>query len=226
MIVHAGTHSGLRRKGNEDSFLCQPEKGIFAVADGLGGLQFGEVASKMAVDFLGSLAPSAFDDMQMLVRSLSAEIYGKGMELCGSVIGTTLTLAIIADGYLRVAQVGDSVAFMILPDGQGLQLTREQTVAEERRRRGETNVDRYLDHVLTQCLGQKDEVTPDVLTREFPPLSRLLLCSDGITKTVSKDVILETLREGESPEKVVGFLIDSANRNGGPDNSTAVVVFG
>jgi len=226
MIAFAATHTGLRRKGNEDSFLCQLEKGVFAVADGLGGLQYGEVASKMAVDFLGAQEFSTFDDLHALVRSLSADIYAKGMELCDSVIGTTLTLAVVADGYLRVAQVGDSVAFTVLPDGQGLQLTREQTVADERRRRGETNVDRYLEHVLTQCLGQKEEVVPDVLMRDFPPLSRLLLCSDGITKTVPKDLILEILREGESPQYVADFLIESANRSGGPDNSTAVVVFG
>jgi len=225
MMAYGDTHPGLRRSNNEDSFLCQPERGVFAVADGLGGLQYGEVASGMLVELIKAASLDDLADLQSFVRSASAKICRKGLELCSSTIGTTLTLAIVADGYLRIAQVGDSVAFMTFPGG-GLQLTREQTVAEERRHSGEIEVERYLEHVLTQCMGQSADVVPDVFTRDFPPSARLLLCSDGITKTVDRGGILDVLRNGESPESVVADLIAMANRAGGPDNSTAVVFFG
>jgi serine/threonine protein phosphatase PrpC len=225
IAAHADTDTGLRRSGNEDSFLMQPERGLFAVADGLGGLSYGEVASRMAVEFLGAQEMGAFDDLTALVRTASGIIRRKGIELGGGTIGTTLTLAIVDGGYLRIAQVGDSVAFLTLPDGKGMQLTREHTVAEERRSAGRDDVEPYMEHVLTQCLGQEDEVVPDVFMREFPAGARLLLCSDGITKTVDRAAILESLRTSATPKVLVDGLIQAANANGGPDNSTAVAVF-
>ena len=222
---HADTHPGIRRSGNEDSFLLQPERGIFAVADGLGGLSYGEVASGMCVDMLSKSDMSASEDLTGLVRGISSAIAEKGHELNSGTIGTTLTLAIIDGGYARLAQVGDSLAYMILPSGDGIQLTREQTVAEEYRRAGRTDFDPYLEHVLTQCLGQDREVMPDVFVREFPENSRMLLCSDGITKTIDDAHIYEILRTGLDPKSIVEELIATANANGGPDNSTAVVLF-
>jgi serine/threonine protein phosphatase PrpC len=221
----AGTDTGLHRKGNEDSFLHQPERGLFAVADGLGGLSFGEVASKIAVDHLGAVDMAAFDDLAALVREISGKIRDKGNELGKGTIGTTLTLAIVEGMYFRIAQVGDSMAYLALPDGKNVQLTREHTLAEEYRKAGKTNIDPYLEHVLTQCLGQEAEVNPDVFVTEFPVGARLLLCSDGITKTVEDAEIYSVLRTGVDPKSIVEALIKKANERGGPDNSTVVVVF-
>ncbi|HNX05435.1 MAG TPA: protein phosphatase 2C domain-containing protein [Opitutales bacterium] len=222
---YADTHPGMRRNGNEDSFLLQPERGIYAVADGLGGLSYGEVASGMAAEMLGSADMQAYEDLTGLVRGISVAIAKKGHELNSGTIGTTLTLAILDGGYARLAQVGDSLAYMVLPDGQGIQLTREQTVAEEYRRAGRTDFDPYMEHVLTQCLGQDREVMPDVFVREFPVGARMLLCSDGITKTIEDARIYEIVRTGSDPKSIVDTLISTANANGGPDNSTALVIF-
>jgi len=221
----AGTDTGLHRNGNEDSFLHQPERGLYAVADGLGGLSYGEVASKMAVDRLASVDMLEFDDLPVLVNEISHEIWEKGQQLGKGTIGTTLTLAIVEGMYFRIAQVGDSMAFMALPDGKNLQLTREHTLAEEYRRAGRTNIDPYINHVLTQCLGQEGTVNPDVFVVDFPVGARLLLCSDGITKTVDEEDIYSALRKGSEPKEIVESLIKKANDNGGPDNSTVVVLF-
>lgn len=223
--AYAGTDTGLLRSGNEDAFIVQPERGLFAVADGLGGLSYGEVASRIAVEYLGAQVMDAFDDLPSLIRNVSEIIRKKGLELCGGTIGTTLTLAIISGGSLRIAQVGDCVAFMTGPTGDGMQLTCDQTLAEARRSAGRDDIEPYMEHVLTQCLGQKEEVVPDVVTHDFQTGSRLLICSDGITKTVDRKLILETLRSGVTPKEIVDSLIKAANELGGPDNSTAVVVF-
>jgi PPM family protein phosphatase len=221
----AGTDTGLHRNGNEDSYLHQPDRGLFAVADGLGGLSYGEVASKMAVDRLASVDMLEFDDLSVLVNVISHEIWEKGQQLGKGTIGTTLTLAIVEGLYFRIAQVGDSMAYLVLPDGRNVQLTREHTLAEEYRKAGRTNIDPYLEHVLTQCLGQEGTVVPDVFVTDFPVGARLLLCSDGITKTVDDDSIYLALRGGSDPKEIVEGLIKRANDKGGPDNSTVVVVF-
>ncbi len=200
---YADTHPGLRRGGNEDAFLHEPDRGVFAVADGLGGLSYGEVASGIAVEMLRAATAADFEDLTGLVRKISVAIAKRGAELKSGTIGTTLTLAILEGGYARLAQVGDSLAYMVLPDGTGVQLTREQTVAEEYRRAGRTNIEPYLEHVLTQWL----------------------LCSDGITKTIDDASIYEAVRSGADPKSIVDKLIRTANEKGGPDNSTAVVIF-
>lgn len=222
---YADTHPGMRRGGNEDAFLHEPDRGVYAVADGLGGLSYGEVASGIAVEMLSKATAADFEDLTGLVRKISVAIAKKGAELKSGTIGTTLTLAILEGGYARLAQVGDSLAYMVLPDGTGVQLTREQTVAEEYRRAGRTNIEPYLEHVLTQCLGQEREVLPDVFVREFPVGARMLLCSDGITKTIDDASIYEAVRRGADPKSIVDALIRTANEKGGPDNSTAVVIF-
>jgi serine/threonine protein phosphatase PrpC len=225
LLAYANTDTGLMRSGNEDSFLSLPKRGLFAVADGLGGQAYGEVASRMAVDLLCKEKADAFADLHALLQHVSASIRSRGRELGGGEIGTTLTLAIVEGGFLRIAQIGDSIAFMTAPDGTRLQLTREHTVAEERRSAGRRDIESYMEHILTQCLGQADEVMPDVLTREFPIGARLLLCSDGITKTVDRCAILETLQSAATPREAVDSLIKAANASGGPDNATAVAVF-
>lgn len=221
----ADTHTGLRRKNNEDSFLCLPERGLFVVADGLGGLQYGEEASGNLVRLLEQEPDEAFDDLVSLAQRLSLAVHERGKELTADTIGTTMTLVQLRGERLRLAQVGDSSAYLWTSWG-GLQvLTEEQTVAGQRLRDGLGGVEPYMHHVLTQCMGQREPVVPQLLELEFPKGARLLLCSDGITKTVSDELITEVLSESESVEQAVHCLIDMANRAGGPDNSTAVVVF-
>lgn len=225
IAAYAASDVGLRRERNEDAFLCLPDRGIFAVADGLGGLAYGEVASRMTVDMLAAGDDDTFEDMNVLVREISEAIRNKGRELASGMIGTTLTFALLRSGYLRIAQVGDSVAFMTTPSGDRLQLTEDQTVAEERRKAGRSDIEPYMEHILTQCIGQENEVVPVVFMRPFPEGARLLLCSDGITKTVDRADILERLAAATAPAELVDSLIQTANSMGGPDNSTAVAVF-
>jgi protein phosphatase len=223
--AYAASDVGLRRECNEDAFLCLPERGLFAVADGLGGLAYGEVASRMVVEMLAAGEDESFEDMTAFVRTISETIRRKGFELGSGMIGTTLTFAMLRSGYLRIAQVGDSVAFLTTPSGESLQLTEDQTVAEERRRSGRSDIEPYMEHVLTQCIGQDGEVVPVVFMRPFPDGAHLLLCSDGITKTVDRADILKQLAAATSPAELVDSLIRKANLMGGPDNSTAVAVF-
>ncbi len=179
----------------------------------------------MMVELLDSASDEQLKDLREFVREASFQIRDKGRELCASSIGTTLTLLLASDGSMQIAQVGDSVAFILDPSSGFRQLTREQTLAQERILAGDKNVEAYLHHVLTQCMGQPEEVVPDVISLPLTEGSRIILCSDGITKTVADEHIEEVLRECESPAEVVKQLIDMANRAGGPDNSTVVTVF-
>ena len=224
VIVAAQTDRGLCRDRNEDSFLAQPSRGLFAVADGMGGLPMGAVASRMAVDGLADAADAELSDLTAFVAGLNERIRAEGLRKTGGTIGTTLTLAHVVGTRLCIAHVGDSAAFLLTPGIAVLKLTREHTEAEERRRSGHHTLPVH-EHILTRCLGQEESLAVDVAEFDFPLGARLALCTDGITKTLDKVVIARLLTKYATPQEVAEHLVRAANENGGPDNATAVVVF-
>jgi serine/threonine protein phosphatase PrpC len=231
----AGSDVGLARSGNEDSYLCG--RTVFAVADGLGGHQGGEVASATAVAPLAALDGHPFADpaeaaeaLAGAVREANAAIIDRAAgdpALWG--MGTTVTAATVAgDRFLQLAHVGDSRAYL-LRDGALGQLTSDHTVVGELVRRGRLTPEQAAIHpersILTRAVGLDPRIlvdTPDPL--ELRPGDQVLLCSDGLTEAVDDEQIAELLAAEGDGDDACRALIDAANAAGGPDNITVVVV--
>ena len=231
----AGTDVGRARSGNEDSYFCG--RTVFAVADGLGGHQGGEVASAAAVEPLAALdgrefagAGEAAEALAAAIREGNAAILERAAGdpgLWG--MGTTVTAAALAgERHLQLAHVGDSRAYL-LRDGSLEQLTTDHTVVGELVRRGRLTPEQAAIHpersILTRAVGLDPRVpvdTPDPL--ELRDGDQVLLCSDGLTEAVDDDRIAELLSAGADGEAACRSLIDAANAAGGPDNITVVLL--
>jgi serine/threonine protein phosphatase PrpC len=228
----AGTDVGQVRSGNEDSYLCG--RSVFAVADGLGGHQGGEVASAAAVEPLAALDDRGFDEPGEAASALAGAIREANTAILERAaadpglwgMGTTVTAAAVAgDRYLQLVHVGDSRAYL-LRDGTLDQLTTDHTVVGELVRRGRLTAEQAAVHpersILTRAVGLDPRVlvdTPDPL--ELHLGDQVLLCSDGLTEAVSDSRIAELLGAGGD---ACLALIDAANTAGGPDNITVVLV--
>jgi protein phosphatase len=216
---------------------------VFLVADGVGGNEAGEVASRLGTNavegfLLNSFrrftaAPSAdgqpvLRELQAALREADARLFeevGRHPEWWG--MGTTLTVAVVAGRRLFVAHAGDSRCYLHSA-GVLRQLTTDHTVAAEMVRTGlltPAQQDQHpWRHVLTNLVGGSDPgVRAEVHLFDLHPGDALLLCTDGLTDMVPDDVIAAVLSEAACPEQVCRRLIDEANGNGGRDNVTAVV---
>ncbi len=222
------TDTGRQRNANEDSFFVRAP--IFVVADGMGGAQAGEVASKAAAD--------AFDvDLtggppeQVLRQTIEAanrrihELARADPSRAG--MGTTLTAAIVNAEREEVAigHVGDSRAYR-LRDGRLEQLTRDHSLVEEMRRKGQLTDAQAEDHpqrsIITRALGPEPEVEPDVHTVAAAPGDVFLICSDGLNTMLGEDQIRKLLVSAASLEAATQALVVEANRAGGRDNITVL----
>ena len=231
----AGSDVGRIRSGNEDSYFCGLT--VFAVADGLGGHQGGEVASAAAVEPLARLDGRELADPGEAAEALANAIRAANEAILDRAagdpalygMGTTVTAAAVAgDGYLQLAHVGDSRAYL-LREGDLAQLTNDHTVVGELVRRGRLTPEQAAIHpersILTRAVGLDPRVPvdlPDPL--ELRSGDQLLLCSDGLTETVADDQIAELLSAAPDGHAACRSLIDAANNAGGPDNITVVLV--
>jgi len=232
----AGTDVGLARSGNEDSHLRG--RTVFAVADGLGGHQGGEVASAMAVEPLAALDGRAFADADEAAEALTAAIRAANQailqrgrsdpELWG--MGTTVTAAAVAhDRVLQLAHVGDSRAYLLRKGAPLRQLTTDHTVVAEAVERGLLTRQQAAIHpqrgVVTRAVGLDPDVLVDLPEPlELEPGDQVLLCSDGLTEVVDDEQIAGVLAEQVDGGDTCGTLIAAANRAGGPDNVTVVLL--
>jgi len=231
----AGTDVGRARSGNEDSYFCG--RTVFAVADGLGGHQGGEVASAAAVEPLAALDGREFAEPDEAAEALAAAIREANSAIMDRAagdpdlwgMGTTVTAAALAgDHHLQLAHVGDSRAYL-LRDGSLEQLTTDHTVVAELVRRGRLTPEQAAIHpersILTRAVGLDPRIpvdTPDPV--ELRPGDQVLLCSDGLTEAVDEDRIAELLSATGDGDAACRSLIDAANAAGGPDNITVVLL--
>ncbi|HEX2372716.1 MAG TPA: Stp1/IreP family PP2C-type Ser/Thr phosphatase [Actinomycetota bacterium] len=231
----AGSDVGRTRSGNEDSYFCG--RTVFAVADGLGGHQGGEVASAAAVAPLAALDGREFADPDQAAEALAVAIREANSAILDRAagdpglwgMGTTMTAAAVAgDSHLQLAHVGDSRAYL-LRDGDLEQLTTDHTVVGELVRRGRLTPEQAAIHpersILTRAVGLDPRVlvdTPDPVG--LRPGDQVLLCSDGLTEAVADARIAELLSAGADGETACRSLIDAANTAGGPDNITVVLI--
>jgi protein phosphatase len=220
--------TGRQRNANEDSFFVRAP--IFVVADGMGGAQAGEVASKAAADAFDFDLPEGPPErvLRETIVAANRTIHNLARaDPSRAGMGTTLTAAIVSAEREEVAigHVGDSRAYR-LRDGRLEQLTRDHSLVEEMRRKGQLTDAQAEDHpqrsIITRALGPEPEVEPDVQTVPAAPGDVFLICSDGLTTMLGEEQIRKLLAGATSMAAAVRALIDEANRAGGRDNITAL----
>ncbi len=233
--VYGRSDQGQRREQNEDSFLIDKMRSLFAVADGLGGLPGGKEVSQRVVQLIEeAVFPS--DDREVALQSLSNiiskinKITVKEGEIAYPFtgFGTTLSIGQIIGHTLNFCHIGDSAIFM-LRGGKLEKLTLDHTMESdfilENGESARHLMPREYPHTLTRCMGQSNEITIDTGTIELEPFDRLLFCTDGLNKVVSEIHIQKMLAKASTAESAANSLIEIANTNGGPDNITVIACF-
>jgi protein phosphatase len=224
----AKTDTGRQRRENEDSALAQAP--VFVVADGMGGAQAGEVASRIAVEAFAQELPSSGTPEQRLVARVHEanrrifDVSRSERERAG--MGTTLTAAYLVGSNLTIAHVGDSRAYLFR-DGSLKRLTQDHSLVDELVRRGKLTEEQAAEHpqrsIITRALGPEPDVEVDTWTYPVRAGDVLLLCSDGLTSMVSEERLEEILASAETLRGAAQALIDEANAAGGRDNITVVL---
>jgi protein phosphatase len=222
------TDTGRQRRENEDSAYVHAP--VFVVADGMGGAQAGEVASRMAIETFEEGLPKSGtpqDRLAELVRDANHRIYDRSRADQGRAgMGTTLTAAYLADGDLAIAHVGDSRAYL-LRDGELTRLTQDHSLVDELVRQGKLTEAQAAEHpqrsIITRALGPEPEVDVDTFSYPMQDGDVLLLCSDGLTSMVSEDRVADIVRGAGTLDQAADRLIAEANEAGGRDNITVVL---
>lgn len=228
MVAGGATHVGYFRENNQDSFLIK--EGFYAVADGLGGHAAGEVASSLAIQLFDELIDprsATPDSLRGAFLRANLKILERSREPGYEGMGTTFTCALVRDGHVTIAHVGDSRAYAIR--GNSItQLTEDHSVVWELVRAGTITPAEAMVHpqrnVITRCLGVDPGLTVDVVDVDLSPGDYLLLCTDGLSGMASDEEILARLLSAPDPKAAAGALILLALEKGGRDNVTAVVV--
>ena len=224
------TDTGRRRRQNEDAFVCDPP--LFAIADGMGGAQAGELASRLAAAAIEEAASAVNDedDVVAVVRAANALIFERSLhDPAVAGMGTTATVALVDEraGMLTLAHVGDSRAYRYRA-GELEQLTTDHSLVAELVRSGRLTEAEAAVHphrsVITRALGTEAEVEVDTRALDVAPGDLVLLCSDGLSAMVRHDEIARVIEaSGRDPHAAAGALVEAANEHGGDDNVTVVV---
>jgi len=238
IAVGASTDVGMIRQGNEDNFFAEADerRGVFVVADGMGGHAAGEVASEMAVQIIArhllaltsavdeganTLVSKAMQDANRAIfERMLAETDKQGM-------GTTASVMVLSDkGYL-IGQIGDSRVYL-LRDGGLTQITKDHSYVQEQVDAGLLTPEQARYHpysnVITRCVGASDQVEADIYSGEARVGDVFLLASDGLTGMVDDRRLQALLLARSGPGRIVDSLIAEANGRGGLDNITAIVI--
>jgi serine/threonine protein phosphatase PrpC len=242
------TDIGLVRSNNQDSVYSffstnrsadeRPDFGLFLVADGMGGHHDGEKASALAAstvtlqvvtEIFTPLLAGNIENQVPLTEALMAAIEKANVEVLRRVPdgGTTLTSAVIIGDLAYIAHVGDSRMYLLTKDSIE-QITRDHSLVQRLIELDQLTPAEALDHpnknMLYRALGQNETVEVDTLTRRLPPKSRLLLCSDGLWNQVDEQQIAEIVKQTPNPQEACNKLIALANKHGGADNVTVILL--
>lgn len=221
------TDIGYVRDHNEDSLIIIPP--LFAVADGMGGHEAGEIASEITVNTLAELAPSHLD-AEGLTAAVEAANYNvmkaprQGIGRDG--MGTTLTAAMLEGERLLIAQVGDSRAYL-LHKGHLQHITRDHSLMADLIEAGQITPEEARVHpnrsVITRAIGSDIHMRPDIYELNVDAGDRILLCSDGLSSMISNNAIESIMRRQSDAQHCADELVTAALENGGADNVTVVV---
>ena len=230
--AYGATDPGCVRKNNEDYFLIRPEIGLYLVADGMGGAQAGEQASKLAAETVLEVVRHAASPSAALLSQAFHEANRRVLEMASSDpllegMGTTLVALLECNGHLEVASVGDSRCYEFAADALSL-VTVDQTWVQEVGRRlgiGEDQLRGHpMRHVLTMAIGAQASLKIHNYSLSARRGAQILLSSDGLHGVVNQETIAEALRSKRTLKAKCHYLIEAARKAGGPDNITAVLL--
>jgi serine/threonine protein phosphatase PrpC len=250
LIVGCGQSIGRQREHNEDALFTLSTTlssqqnnipfGLYIVADGMGGHQYGEVASEIAVRNMAShviqklyiplLNPIPTSPDESLQEIMQTGVQDAHQAITKQVPGggTTLTAVLILGDQMTIAHVGDSRAYHVGNNGLIEPLTRDHSLVSRLVELGQITIDEAAIHpqrnVLYRALGQGEPFDPDVKTTQMPDSGYLFLCSDGLWGVVPDEQIHHLIMQACNPEDACQDLVDAANHAGGPDNITAILV--
>jgi protein phosphatase len=225
--VAAVTDPGRTRRHNEDSYVIEPP--LFAIADGMGGAQAGEVASRLATAALKEADANGGGEQRIsdLIQEANRRVYDRSSsDPNTSGMGTTITVALVEEDRVAFGHVGDSRAYLIR-DAQMEQLTEDHSLVNELLKTGKLSREEAETHpqrsVITRALGTDPDVDVDTFSVATETGDLFLLCSDGLTDMVSEDSILAVVeRNRDDIDGALQALVKAANRGGGQDNITVV----
>jgi PPM family protein phosphatase len=225
--VAAVTDPGRTRRHNEDSYVIEPP--LFAIADGMGGAQAGEVASGLATAALKEGQADAAGEQRIadLIQEANRRVYDRSSsDPNTSGMGTTITVALVEDDHVAFGHVGDSRAYLIR-DASMEQLTEDHSLVNELLKTGKLSREEAETHpqrsVITRALGTDPDVDVDTFSVRAENGDLFLLCSDGLTDMVSEESILDLVeRHRDDIDGALRALVKEANRGGGQDNITVV----
>lgn len=231
------TDRGLneRRPLNEDSLLLNTEQRIFAVADGVGGAEAGEVASQTAIEVLEEAFRHQVDGediedlMELAIQRANASIHQMAQEhVKFSMMATTIVALHLKGNIATIGHVGDSRLYRLAPDGSLVRETEDHSVVEEEVRAGRMTVEQAANHhsknVISRALGAEDSVEVDLKTIEVEEGTEFLLCTDGITRHISDNELRQLLITQDNLRELCGELKRRCYERGAEDNLTAVVL--
>jgi PPM family protein phosphatase len=249
LIAAAGQSVGKQRELNEDSVLAFTSTmagnsgnlpfGLYIVADGMGGHQFGEVASNAAIrivtgivlkkfhPYLFDIKPEAMEEsfQEIMLEAVNEAQRVVQMEAPGS--GTTLTAALVVGQQITFAHVGDSRASFVYPDGRIENITRDHSLVQRLQELGHITPEEAENYphrnVLYKALGQGDLLEPEIFTIAFPQPGTLMISSDGMWGVVSEKDIIHAVNESDTLQRACQNLVSAANTAGGPDNISVVL---
>jgi serine/threonine protein phosphatase PrpC len=220
--------TGRKRRRNEDSYVVAPP--LFAVADGMGGAQAGEVASKLAAAALEETDPGSLsgpERLESLIQEANRRVYERASsDPATSGMGTTMTVALVGPAGVTIGHVGDSRAYVVR-EGKLEQLTEDHSLVNELLKSGKLSREEADVHpqrsVITRAVGTDPDVDVDTFVVEASEGDIFLLCSDGLTDMVGDEDILETVeKHREDLDRATKALVSAANRGGGEDNITVI----
>ena len=250
LVAAAGQSVGKQRELNEDSLLAITATlagnsgglpfGLYIVADGMGGHQYGEVASNVAIRTVGGhimrkfqpylfqTKPSSPDESLQEIMQAAVKDAQKTIQSEAPSSGTTLTAALVLGQQVTIAHVGDSRAYNIHPDGRAEVITRDHSLVKRLEELGHISEDEAENYphrnVLYRALGQSDNLEPDIFTVAFPQTGYLMLCSDGLWGVVAEQDIYRMINEAPNLHRACQNLVEAANAAGGPDNISVIIV--
>ncbi len=221
------TDTGRRRRHNEDAYVCEPP--LFAVADGMGGAQAGELASNLAAAALRDEGSRGGGEERVdeLIQEANRRVYDRQTQDSSATgMGTTMTVALVENGHVAIGHVGDSRAYLIR-DRRLEQLTEDHSLVAELVRSGKLSPEEAEGHpqrsVITRALGTDPDVDVDTFSVETKPGDLFLLCSDGLTAMVDDETILREVERNRGDLTAASrALVKAANKGGGDDNITVV----
>lgn len=250
LISAAGQSVGKQRELNEDSLLAITATmagnsgnlpfGLYVVADGMGGHQFGEVASNAAIRTVAGYVMKKFHPYLFQVKTDAMEesfqeIMSAAVNEAQRIIqreapgsGTTLTAALVLGQQITIAHVGDSRASFIYPDGRLETVTRDHSLVQRLQELGHITPEEAENYphrnVLYKALGQGDVLDPEIFTLAFPQPGTLMICSDGLWGVVAEQDLVRAVNEAPNLQRACQNLVAAANTAGGPDNISVVLV--